>query len=211
MTAGANSERFAATTVGLVPTVLSRDDEAALVVDARSGSTVAIQQLVARYESRLFRMARNITSNREDAEEVVQNAFAKAFQNLAAFRGDSRFYTWLVRIAVNEALMRIRRRRVWEVSIENAKEGDDHAVPRELQDWGPNPEQQYSQDELRTILEKTINELQPDYRIVFHLRDIEELSTEETARTLDLSPAAVKARLRRARLQLRDSLDNYFR
>jgi RNA polymerase sigma-70 factor (ECF subfamily) len=211
MASEANSEHFAASTP---QTVLNRDDEAALVVDARGGSAVAIQSLIGRYERRLFRLAWNITSNHEDAEEVVQNAFVKAFQNLSTFQGTSRFYTWLVRIAVNEALMkirRIRRRRVCEVSVEDTKENDDSAVPRELQDWRPNPEHQYSQVELRTILERTINELDPAYRIVLHLRDIQELSTEETARTLDLSPAAVKARLRRARLQVRDALHNCFR
>jgi RNA polymerase sigma-70 factor (ECF subfamily) len=189
----------------------NRDDEAELVVRARSGSPAAIEQLVERYERRLFRLAQNITGSREDAEEVVQNAFVRAFRNLGAFRGDSRFYTWLVRIAVNEGLTKIRRKHLQEVSIDSEENAEDRFLCRELEDWGPNPEQRYSQEELRRILETTINELDPGYRIVFQLRDIEGFSTRETASILALSLSAVKTRLLRARLQLRDSLDVCFR
>ena len=198
----------------LPPEVVDGADEAQLVAWAGNGCAAAIEQLVGRYESRVFRLARNITGNYEDAEEVVQNAFFKAFLNFAAFRGDSRFYTWLVRIAVNEALIKIRRRGFREVSIDRAKDsedGEEKTIFQELQDWGPNPEQRYSQEELRGILETAISKLAPRYRIVFHLRDIEEFSCKETAQTLHLSLAAVKSRTRRARLQLRDSLDAYFR
>lgn len=211
MTADISSESFAATATDLVSTVLNGGDETALIVQARSGSAVAIEQLVRRYESRLFRLARNITSNYEDAEEVVQNAFIKAFYNLSAFRGDSRFYTWLVRITVNEALMKIRGRRLSQVPIDNADEGEDQLIPSQLDDWGPNPEERYSQEELRRILDISVSKLDPKYRIVFQLRDVEELTTDETARALDLSVPAVKTRLARARLQLRNSLDIYFR
>jgi RNA polymerase sigma-70 factor (ECF subfamily) len=189
----------------------NRDDAADLVVRARSGSPAAIEQLVERYERRLFRLARNITGSHEDAEEVVQNAFVKAFRNLGAFRGDSRFYTWLVRIAVNEGLTKIRRKHLREVSIDSEENAEDRFMRRELEDWGPNPEERYSQEELRRILETSINELDPGYRIVFQLRDVEGFSTEETASILALSLSAVKTRLLRARLQLRDSLDVYFR
>jgi len=170
--------------------------------------------LVGRYESKVFRFARNITGNHEDAEEVAQNAFFKAFLNFAAFRGDSSFYLWLVRIDVNKALMKIRSRRFREVSIDRSKDSEDEekkTISQELQDWGPNPEQRYSQEELRRILETAISKLAPRYRIVFHLRDIEGFSSKETAQTLHLSLATVKSRARRARLQLRDSLDVYFR
>jgi RNA polymerase sigma-70 factor (ECF subfamily) len=181
---------------------------------AGNGCAAAIEQLVGRYEIKVFRLARNITGNHEDAEEVAQNAFFKAFLNLAAFRGDSGFYTWLVRIAVNEALMKIRSRCFSEVSIDRAKDsedGEEKTISQELQDWGPNPEQRYSQEELRGILETAISKLAPRYRIVFHLRDIEGLSYKETAETLHLSLATVKSRTRRARFLLRDSLDAYFR
>jgi RNA polymerase sigma-70 factor, ECF subfamily len=185
--------------------------EEALTAQAKDGSTLAFGELVERYERRVFRLARNITRNHEDAEDVVQNAFVQAFKNLSRFRGDSRFYTWLVRITVNEAIMKMRRRRFNEVSIDNALEADDDVVPWQLEDWGPNPEQRYSQEELQKILTETIGELDPGYRTVFQLRDVEELSTKETAQLLDLSLTAVKTRVRRARKQLRDSLDKHFR
>jgi RNA polymerase sigma-70 factor (ECF subfamily) len=190
---------------------LKAEDEAGLVADAKHGSSAAIEQLVGRYEDRLFRLAHNITSNHEDAEEVVQNTFVKAFRNLATFRGDSRFYTWLVRIAMNEALMKTRGRRYTVLSIDQADSTDDRNIVSELEDWGPNPEERYSQEELRRILDETINELGPGHRIVFHLYHVEELSTVEIARTLGLSLPAVKSRLARARLRLRNLLDTYFR
>lgn len=167
--------------------------------------------LVSRYNSRIFRLARNITGNHEDAEEVIQNAFVKAFQNLTTFRRDSGFYTWLARIAVNETLVKVRGRRSREVSIDHASDAEDDVIPHELEDWGPNPEKRYSQEELRKILETSVNGLDPGYRVVFQLRDVEGFSTGETARTLNLSLPTVKTRLRRARLQLRNSLDIYFR
>jgi RNA polymerase sigma-70 factor (ECF subfamily) len=202
------------TALHLRPEVVDGADEAQLVCWAGNGCADAIEQLVGRYESKVFRLARNITGNHEDAEEVAQNAFFKAFLNLAAFRGDSGFYTWLVRIAVNEALMKIRSRRFRELSIDCAKEsedGEEKTISQELQDWGPNPEQRYSQEELREILETAISKLAPGYRIVFHLHDVEGFSCKQTAQTLHLSLATVKSRARRARLQLRDSLDAYFR
>jgi RNA polymerase sigma-70 factor (ECF subfamily) len=191
------------------PVALDTDDEAQLVSHARNGDASAIEQLVSRYESRLFRLARNITGNREDAEEVVQSVLVKAFRNLARFRGDSRFYTWLVRIAVNESLMKIRGRPHNQVSIDDSDETD--SIPRQLRDCGPNPEQRYSQDELRRILTAAVAKLRPGYRAVFQLCDVEGFSTQETAETLSLSIPTVKTRLRRARLRLRDLLDVYFR
>jgi RNA polymerase sigma-70 factor, ECF subfamily len=187
------------------------EDEEALIAQARGGSTDAFGELVERYERRVFRLARNITRNHEDAEDVMQNAFVQAYKNLPRFRGDSRFYTWVVRITVNEAFMKMRRSRFNEVSIDNRLEAGDEVVPWQLEDWGPNPEQRYSQEELQRILTETIGKLDPGYRIVFQLRDVDELSTKETARALGLSLPAVKTRLRRARKQLRDSLDRHFR
>ena len=191
---------------------LAEWDEQDVVARAKSRSEIAFDELVKHYERRVFRVAQNITRNNENAEDVVQNAFVKVFHNLPAFRGDSRFYTWLVRITVNEALMKIRRRpRYKQVSIDEWKETDDSCVPLEIEDWGPNPEQRYSEEELQQILATTINELKPAYRAVFQLRDVDGLSTEETAEALALTSSAVKTRLQRARLTLRNSLDKYFR
>jgi RNA polymerase sigma-70 factor, ECF subfamily len=207
-------ERNSETEVAAAPppssTASARDDEQSVVAQARDGSSSAVEELVRRYEHKLFRLVQKITLNHEDAEEVVQNAFLRAFQNLDSFRGDSRFYTWLVRIAVNEALMKIRGHRIRQVSIDGAKETEDDLGPRELKDGAPNPEELYSQEELRSILATTIDELDPGYRMVLQLRDIEGLSTNDTARALGLSSTAVKSRLSRARLRLQNSLALYF-
>ncbi|HZQ91004.1 MAG TPA: sigma-70 family RNA polymerase sigma factor [Terriglobales bacterium] len=187
-------------------------DEMALVQSAKAGSVEAFEELVRRYDRNVFRIAQHITQNREDAEDVVQDAFLKAFQNLEQFQGNSKFYTWLVRIAVNEALMRLRRRRTGQmVSIDEDIQTEEDSVPREIADWSPNPEQLYDQGELKEILGKTIQGLPASFRTVFVLRDVEGLSTEETADALGLSVPAVKSRLLRARLQLRERLNKYFK
>jgi len=194
----------------LVSTIV-RDDEGLLVSAAKGGDATAFEELVNRYERKIFRLGMNITQNREDAEDVMQDAFLKAFRNLDNFQGDSRFYTWLVRIAVNEALMKLRKRRPNQVSLdEPVKEGED-PVFREIEDWGPSPEQRFAQTELNQILNQVIGELEPIFRVVFLLRDVEGLSTEESAQILGISVAAVKSRLLRARLRLRMKLNKYFR
>ena len=187
-------------------------DESVLVGAARNGDVGAFEQLVRRYDRNVFRIAQHITQNREDAEDVVQDAFLKAFQNLGQFQGQSKFYTWLVRIAVNEALMRLRRRRPERmVSLDEDVKTEEDSMPREVADWSPNPEQLYSQAELKDILGKTIHGLPTGFRTVFVLRDVEGLSTEETAEALNLSIPAVKSRLLRARLQLRERLNKFFK
>lgn len=186
--------------------------ESSLVKAAKAGDIAAFEQLIRRYDRNVFRIAQHITQNHEDAEDVVQDAFLKAYQNLAGFQEQSKFYTWLVRIAVNEALMKLRRRRTGKmVSLDEDVQTEDDSVPREVADWSPNPEQLYTQAELKDILEKTIQGLPPGFRTVFVLRDVEGLSTEETAEALNLSVPAVKSRLLRARLQLRNRLTRYFK
>ncbi|MGA8869724.1 MAG: sigma-70 family RNA polymerase sigma factor, partial [Candidatus Acidiferrales bacterium] len=171
----------------------------------------AFETLVGRYERKIFRLAQNITQNREDAEDAMQESFLKAYEHLGEFQGNSRFYTWLVRIAVNQALMKLRRRRPNVVSLDQELDTGEDMMPREVEDWGPSPEDRYGQTELSGILGKVIGELDPPFRVVFQLRDIEELSTEETAEALGLSVPAVKSRLLRARLKLREKLNQYFR
>src|ERR1700676_1080693 len=188
-----------------------RDDEAALVSAAKGGDTSAFEELVNRYERKIFRLGMNITQNKEDAEDVMQEAFLKSFKNLDRFEGDSRFYTWLVRIAVNEALMKLRKRRPNQVSLDEPLTNDEDSVFREIEDWGPSPEQRFAQTELNTILNEVIGELDPIFRVVFLLRDVEGVATEETAQILGISVAAVKSRLLRGRLKLRQKLNKYFR
>ena len=187
-------------------------DEAGLVAQARLGDETAFTELAERYQRNIFRLAQNITQNREDAEDVLQETFLKAYQHLPEFEGHSKFYTWIVRIAVNESLMKLRKRK-WDKTVwldEPVTVGED-TVAREIAVWEDNPEQRYSQEELREILDKAVNGLAPPYRTVFALRDMEGLSTEETAEALDLTIPAVKSRLLRARLQLRDKLTAFFK
>lgn len=183
-----------------------------MVAQARAGDTAAFNELAERYHRNIFRLAQNITQNREDAEDVLQETFLKAYQHLPEFQGNSKFYTWIVRIAVNEALMKLRKRK-WDKTVwldEPVNVGEE-TVAREIAVWDDNPEQQYSKEELAEILDKAVNSLAPAYRTVFSLRDVEGLSTEETAQALDLSISAVKSRLLRARLQLRDKLTAFFK
>ena len=194
-----------------LPSSIAREDEHKLVVAAKSGDISAFEELVNRYERKIFRLTMNITRNHEDAEDSMQDAFMKAFSHLDRFHEDSRFYTWLVRIAANEALMRLRKRRPNQFSLDEPMEGEDDTLPREIEDWGPSPEQRFAQSEMNGILNSVIDQLEPDFRVVFVLRDIEELSTEETAETLGISVPAVKSRLLRARLKLRQKLNRYLR
>ena len=187
-------------------------DEAILVSRARESDARAFGELVRRYEGKIFRLAQHVTQNREDAEDVLQETFMKAYEHLDQFQGNSKFYTWIVRIAVNQALMKLRRRKTDKsVSIdENIDTGEDTIV-REIAAWDEDPEQRFGRDELGRILETAIQSLDTPYRSVFVLRDIDELSTEETADALGLSVPAVKSRLLRARLQLREKLTRYFK
>jgi len=187
-------------------------DEAALVAQAQQGGVEAFTELVNRYERNIFRLARHITQNPEDAEDVLQETFLKAYEHLVDFQGNSKFYTWLVRIAVNQSLMKLRKRKTdASVSLDEPFDTGEENLTREIAVWDPNPELIYSREEIRSILEKAVQSLPPAFRAVFALRDIEELSTEETAVVLDLSIPAVKSRLLRARLRLREKLTRYFK
>jgi RNA polymerase sigma-70 factor, ECF subfamily len=193
-------------------TAASGFDETALVSRAKAGDTSAFSELVKQYDRRVFRMAKQITQNDEDAEDVLQETFLKAYSHLDDFQGNSRFYTWLVRIAVNEALMKLRKRRSDRmVPLDDPIDTGEDELPREVAVWDENPEEKYSREELGEILEEAVQSLKPAYRTVFVLRDIEELSIEDTAEALGLSISAVKSRLLRARLQLREKLTRQFK
>ena len=187
------------------------DPDTALVQSARNGDISAFEQLVRKYDRKLFRIALNITHNIEDAQEVVQTAFFKAYTNLDRFEANAKFLTWLTRIAVNEALTKLRRLRNQgrEVSLDSENSNGEF-VPSDFSDWHPNPEQLYSHSEFRELLGKALDRLSPALRVVFVLRDMQGLSYDETAAILKLETTAVKSRLHRARLQLREKLSNYF-
>ena len=182
-------------------------DESVLVTEAKAGSYEAFEELVNRYEKKIYRLGLNLTGNPEDAEDMLQETFLKAFEHLPTFREDSRFYTWIVRIAINQGLMKLRKRRSSkEVQLDEPSNDDGDVMPREFADWRPNPEQELQRAELETILQDAARALPLTFRTVFFLRDVEGLSTEETAEMLNLSEGAVKARLFRARLRLREEL-----
>ena len=193
--------------------VVHRDNETELVAEAQAGNVECLLTLLNHYYTHLYRVALNITGNREDAEDVLQEVSLKTCTHLGEFRGDSRFYTWLVRITVNEALMRLRVRHTatW-LSLDQPLETDERSLmPREIEDWGDNPEQRYAKSELQTILDRAVEGLEPQFRTVFLLRDVEEFSMEETASMLGLSVSAVKSRLLRARLKLRQRLNTHLK
>ncbi len=187
------------------------NDDLDLVHATRNGDITAFEQLVKRYDRKLLRIAQSVTHNREDSQDAVQEAFLKAYQNLATFREDSKFSTWLIRITLNQSLMKLRKQRsAKEASLDDDFQADSDILPTEVADWAPNPEQLYWASELRDILIKCLEELSPILRTVFVLRDIEGLTIDQTAEALSVSEAAVKARLWRARLQLREGLTRYF-
>ena len=189
------------------------DPDLALVEASINGDISAFEELVRRHSHSLLRIAGQVTHNLEDAEEAVQEAFLKAYQSLRQFQGHSRFSTWLIRIALNESIALLRKRktgRIQEISLEYRDLRANNSPPQ-IADWHPDPECLYGQVELRRILRTALLGLRPALRVVFVLRDIEELSVAETAAILDLAPGSVKVRLHRARLQLRDILSRHFR
>jgi RNA polymerase sigma-70 factor (ECF subfamily) len=195
-----------------ITTETASNGELDFVTRARSGDAEAFNELVRRYERKIYRLAKNITQNDEDAEDVLQETFLKAYEHLGDFQGNSKFYTWLVRIAVNEALMKLRKRKSDRtVPLDEPVDTGEETVVREIAVWDEDPEQKFSQEELAKILSDAVQSLKPAFRTVFVLRDIEELSTEETAQALEISVPAVKSRLLRARLQLREKLTRFFK
>jgi RNA polymerase sigma-70 factor (ECF subfamily) len=176
----------------------------------KRGDVAAFEELVRRYDIKLLRIACHITQNREDAEEAVQDAFLKAYMKLDQFEEKSSFSTWLTRIAVNESLGKLRKHRITKerwISLAQPVEG----IPLDVADWAPNPEQLYSATEFRAALIKGLESLSPALRVVFVLMDVTGLSGDETAEVLRLALSAVKSRLFRARLQLREKLSKHFR
>ncbi len=184
---------------------LSEDD---LVDLARERDEAAVRVITKTYNRRLFRIARSILRNDAEAEDVVQETYVRAFTGLDLFRGDAAFGTWLTRIAVNEALGRLRRRRPtvdWESYGENRTTAQLIEFPASAH--SKDPEQAMAQSEVREVLERAIDELPDAFRAVFVARLIEDMSIEETADLFGLKPETVKTRLHRARALLREELD----
>ena len=175
---------------------------------SRQGDSDAFFDLVRPYERAVFVAAISVVKNDADDEDVAQEAVLKAFKNLADFRQEAKFSTWLIQIAINEGKMRLRkdRRHLYE-SIDEGRQGDDgDYTPRDFADWREIPSEALEQKELRGALTKTLNSLPEKYRTVLILRDVQHLSITETAQAIGLSEANVKTRLSRARLRMRDAL-----
>ena len=183
--------------------------EATLIEAARRQDMAAFYEIVRRYERRILCCAERMVHRHEDAEEVVQEAFAQAFIHLPSFREESCLYTWLVRITTNQALMRLRKRRDPVLSIDDST-GPGGFLARELEDGHANPEQLCLQQELSELLDSELRKIKPTPRAVFQYRDIQGFSAEETAQAMGMSISAVKSALLRARLSLRRGLAAYF-
>jgi RNA polymerase sigma-70 factor (ECF subfamily) len=186
-------------------------DEMLLIRAAKQGDIVAFEQLVQRHSRQVFRVALHIARRHEDAEEITQETFLKAFQHLKRFEERARISTWLTRIALNVALSRLPKSRR-EPAVSTSEDAGAREFGEELiADWRPNPEEFYSRSELADILKQALESLPTTYSTVFLLRDVEGLSISETCQALGLSEPAVKTRLARARLQLRQRLSQHFR
>ena len=190
---------------------LSQASDEELVQLVCLGKRDLFAHLVGRYQRSVYHIVQGILENPADSEEVLQESFLKALQHIEDFRGEAKFRTWLTRIAINEARMRLRKYRTkLHDSIDDGSDDTMDMRPRELRDWRPNPEERLADAELAKLLEKAIRALPRIYREVLLLRDVEHLSNEETAQALGISLSATKARLLRARLMMRDYVAPHF-
>jgi RNA polymerase sigma-70 factor (ECF subfamily) len=197
------------------PTIACLTDPAAeqmLVVAAKNGDQQAFETLFKRHRQKILRIVLRYAHVREDAEDIVQQSFQKAFVYLHKFEGKSSFSTWLTRIAINESLMLLRHgRALREVSVDDHSEAERSAASLEMPDSSPDPEASYLRRERGQILSETLGNLRPGMRKAIELRELAELSTEETARLMGVSVAAVKARLFHARKKLQEQLSRYLK
>jgi len=184
----------------------SLPDEA-LVLRAQQDDERAFGELIGRYETKVYSLAMKMLRNPEDAEDVLQETFVRAFRGLKAFRGNSTFSTWIYRITANSALMKLRKKQLPTVSIEDA---DEREAPINIADWAPGPVEQLLTKETQEAMADAIEALPAEFRQVFVLRDVEGHSNADVAEILDLSVAAVKSRLHRARLKVRNHLTRFF-
>jgi RNA polymerase sigma-70 factor (ECF subfamily) len=191
---------------------ISGVNEKELVRRAKAGSYEAFEALVHKYERKIYNVAYRLTGNRQDAEDILQETFLKAFEHLKRFREESSFYTWVMKIAVNATLIRFRKGgHSNTVNLDELEGSSEEFHPQVVVRWDENPEQKYTRLETQHILQNAIRRLPPIYRTVFWLRDVEQFSNEEVARMLKVSVFAVKSRLMRARLELRERLTPYYR
>jgi RNA polymerase sigma-70 factor (ECF subfamily) len=182
-------------------------DEAQIIASILAGSTHLFHDLIRPHERSVYAMALSLLHNEADAEDAAQEAFLKAFRNLAKFRGESKFSTWLISITLNEARSRLRSKKVMKTeSLDEPPENQGPVTPALLRDWREIPSEALERHEIRDMLQQAITDLPLIYREVFLLRDVEELSVNQSAETLGISIASVKVRLHRARIMLQKKL-----
>jgi RNA polymerase sigma-70 factor (ECF subfamily) len=192
------------------PSDLRTTEDATLVAAAKKGEAAAFATLVEQYERRIFSVALRMTRNREDAEDIVQQSFQKAFVHLNSFVGRSSFSTWLTRIAINEALMLLRKNRgLREVLIDDLNGNEETATALEIADSSPDPEAIYSRREWERMLSSAMNELPHRTRRAIQLYELDERSSRETARIMGISVSALKGRMFHGRRRLRERLKHY--
>jgi RNA polymerase sigma-70 factor (ECF subfamily) len=182
-------------------------DEAQIIASILAGNTHEFHDLIRPHERSVYIMALSLLHNEADAEDAAQETFLKAFRNLARFRGDAKFSTWLISIALNEARSRLRSKKNVKIeSLDEAPDGESHVSPALLRDWREIPSEALERQEVRLLLQHAVTDLPSIYREVFMLRDVEELSVNESAEALGITVASVKVRLHRARLMLQKKL-----
>jgi RNA polymerase sigma-70 factor (ECF subfamily) len=185
-------------------------EEYEFLAAAKSGDSAAFESLCKQAASRVFHVARRMMRNNEDAEDVLQESFQQAFVHLKSFNGDSRFSTWLTRIAINTALMKLRKKNpLRDVSLDESAETEEPSYRIDVVNLGLNPEQLCAQEEQQRILSEALNALTPGMRKAIELRELDERSTEETAQIMGISVSAVKARVFHGRKKLRDTLNHF--
>jgi RNA polymerase sigma-70 factor (ECF subfamily) len=179
----------------------------------QNGDQAEFAKVVGAYSGYIYRLALKMVNNPQDAEDILQETFIKAYDAFPKFEGRSKVSTWLYRIATNEALMFLRSKDPTPISVEQPYPQEQEATPKPLEivDWCCLPEDEMLTDEVRQYLSKSVEELSDALKATFVLRDIEKLSTKETADVLGISESAVKTRLHRARMQLRENLSHYFK
>jgi RNA polymerase sigma-70 factor, ECF subfamily len=182
-------------------------DEAQIIASILAGNTHEFHDLIRPYERSVYVMALSLLHNEADAEDAAQEAFLKAFRNLAHFRGEAKFSTWLISITLNEARSRLRSGKTMKMeSLDEPPEGQGHVTPALLRDWREIPSEALERQEVRSLLQQAVTDLPLIYREVFLLRDVEEMSVNESADALGITVASVKVRLHRARIMLQKKL-----
>lgn len=185
--------------------------EQQLVEKAKNGDTKAFEELIRRTQTNIYNLGLRLLGNKEDAADLLQETYIKAYENLDRFEGRSSFSTWLYRIATNNALMKLRKEKGKKISIDELKKAGEKTFKTEISDWTDSPSNYFRSEELKDVLQKAIDSLPPKYKSVFILHDVEGLPLAEVAAILSLSVPAVKTRVHRSRMFLREKISEYIK